>query len=55
MKNEAKIEECPQCGSNNVYDHSEFGLPLGNDRSCGSCKLLWRSNPKTTAVVITTP
>ncbi len=32
---------CPLCGSNDLLDHSEFGLPIGHSKSCGSCKHTW--------------
>ncbi len=32
--------KCPKCGSKNIWDHSEFGLPCGNNMRC-ECGHLW--------------
>ena len=33
-------EPC-ECGSKHIFDHSEFGLPLGFDRRCERCGRMW--------------
>lgn len=35
-------EQC-RCGVEHERDHSEFGLPLGYNRSCSKCGRMWLS------------
>ncbi len=35
------MNKCPKCNSENIYDHSEFGLPLQHNRRCGDCGHTW--------------
>lgn len=41
-----KTQHGTECGHNNAVDHSEFGLPLGYNRRCGTCGRMWNQPDK---------
>ncbi len=45
MKNNRDLR-CSACGSTDIVDHTEFGLPMGHTHRCGDCGMTWCEGDK---------
>lgn len=43
MPNIKVIDEPCNCDPKYIYDHTEFGLPIGCDTYCSKCHSMWTS------------